>query len=163
MTSEKTSLVYNVNNRSISSRKVEFLMLSIPTSGVLGINQLVIIASLLDDFIGNFEHFIGVQWYWQFKGVDQTLTYVNTLGDIYTVTTNIIIIINIGFITQLVTSAVDVIHAIALPGLWIKLDSIPGRLSCIFCSTNILGKYIGQCSELCGAMHSYMPLTIIGI
>jgi heme/copper-type cytochrome/quinol oxidase subunit 2 len=59
----------------------------------------------------------------------------------------------------LVTSA-DVIHSWTIPSMGIKTDAIPGRLN--YLSTNILlsGVYYGQCSEICGSNHSFMPIVL---
>ncbi len=62
----------------------------------------------------------------------------------------------------LVTGA-DVLHSFAVPSLAVKIDAVPGRLN----QTNFLikrpGVYYGQCSEICGANHSFMPIVIEGV
>lgn len=54
----------------------------------------------------------------------------------------------------------DVIHSFAMPSLWIKIDAVPGRLNERFFRIEKPGVYFGQCSELCGARHGYMPIVI---
>ncbi len=54
----------------------------------------------------------------------------------------------------------DVIHAFAVPSLWFKIDAVPGRLNERTMTINEPGIYYGQCSELCGAKHGYMPIAI---
>ena len=61
---------------------------------------------------------------------------------------------------RLQTTASDVIHAFAVPSLWFKLDAVPGRLNEKQLIINKPGVYFGQCSELCGARHGYMPITV---
>jgi cytochrome c oxidase subunit 2 len=61
---------------------------------------------------------------------------------------------------RLQTTAADVIHAFAVPSLWFKLDAVPGRLNEKQLIINKPGVYFGQCSELCGARHGYMPIAI---
>ena len=65
-------------------------------------------------------------------------------------------------IRVLVTGA-DVLHSFALPSLGVKLDAVPGRLN----QTNFLlkrpGLFYGQCSEICGANHSFMPIVVEGV
>ena len=65
-------------------------------------------------------------------------------------------------IRVLVTGA-DVLHSFALPSLGVKLDAVPGRLN----QTNFLLKrprlFYGQCSEICGANHSFMPIVVEGV
>lgn len=58
------------------------------------------------------------------------------------------------------TTASDVIHAFAVPSLWFKLDAVPGRLNEKALTITKPGVYFGQCSELCGARHGYMPISV---
>lgn len=58
------------------------------------------------------------------------------------------------------TTAADVIHSWAVPALWFKLDAIPGRLNEKLLTINEPGIYYGQCSELCGVKHAYMPIAV---
>lgn len=58
------------------------------------------------------------------------------------------------------TTASDVIHAFAVPSLWFKLDAVPGRLNEKSLTITKPGVYFGQCSELCGARHAYMPIAV---
>lgn len=58
------------------------------------------------------------------------------------------------------TTAADVIHSFAVPSLWFKLDAVPGRLNEKQLVINKPGVYFGQCSELCGARHGYMPIAV---
>lgn len=61
---------------------------------------------------------------------------------------------------RLQTTGADVIHAFAIPALWFKLDSVPGRINEKVLFIKEPGVYFGQCSELCGARHGYMPIVI---
>nr|YP_010736688.1 cytochrome c oxidase subunit II [Heterophrynus longicornis]WEM34672.1 cytochrome c oxidase subunit 2 [Heterophrynus longicornis] len=54
----------------------------------------------------------------------------------------------------------DVIHSWAIPSLGLKMDAVPGRLNQIFTSINRTGLFFGQCSEICGANHSFMPIVL---
>jgi cytochrome c oxidase subunit II len=58
------------------------------------------------------------------------------------------------------TTAADVIHAFAVPALWFKLDAVPGRLNEKSLTITKPGVYFGQCSELCGARHGFMPIAV---
>lgn len=70
------------------------------------------------------------------------------------------VVLPVGVPIRLVTTATDVIHSWAVPAFWIKLDAIPGRLN----ETSFIipkeGVYFGQCSELCGARHAFMPIAV---
>ena len=57
-------------------------------------------------------------------------------------------------------TAADVIHSFAVPSLWFKLDAVPGRLNEKAVTITKPGLYFGQCSELCGVRHGYMPIAI---
>ena len=57
-------------------------------------------------------------------------------------------------------TAADVIHSFAVPSLWFKIDAVPGRLNERVLQIDEPGIYYGQCSELCGARHGYMPITV---
>ena len=58
------------------------------------------------------------------------------------------------------TTGADVIHSFAVPSLWFKLDAVPGRLNEKALTITKPGVYYGQCSELCGARHGFMPITV---
>ncbi len=58
------------------------------------------------------------------------------------------------------TTGSDVIHAFSVPSLWFKLDAVPGRLNEKALTITKPGVYYGQCSELCGARHGFMPITV---
>jgi cytochrome c oxidase subunit II len=58
------------------------------------------------------------------------------------------------------TTAADVIHSFAVPSLWFKLDAVPGRLNEKSLTITKPGVYFGQCSELCGARHGFMPIAV---
>jgi hypothetical protein len=60
---------------------------------------------------------------------------------------------------RLQTIGADVIHSFAVPSLWFKLDAVPGRINELL-TVKEPGVYYGQCSELCGARHGYMPIVV---
>ena len=61
---------------------------------------------------------------------------------------------------RLQVTAADVIHSFAVPSLWFKMDAVPGRLNERIFQVDEPGVYYGQCSELCGARHGYMPIVV---
>ncbi|WBY17768.1 cytochrome c oxidase subunit II [Erythrobacteraceae bacterium WH01K] len=69
-------------------------------------------------------------------------------------------VVPVGVPLRIQTTAADVIHSFAVPSLWFKLDAVPGRLNERLLTINEPGIYYGQCSELCGARHGYMPIAI---
>jgi heme/copper-type cytochrome/quinol oxidase subunit 2 len=64
---------------------------------------------------------------------------------------------------RFLVSASDVLHSFAVPELGFKVDAVPGRLNQIVLFINRPGIYYGQCSELCGANHAFMPIVIEGV
>nr|CAM33303.1 cytochrome oxidase subunit II [Meligethes erysimicola]CAM33304.1 cytochrome oxidase subunit II [Meligethes sp. 2 near longulus ADB-2007] len=115
---------------------------------------------------------IGHQWYWSYEYSD----FSNIEFDSYMIPMNemksfnfrlldvdnrIIIPFN-SQIRMLVTSA-DVIHSWTIPSIGVKIDATPGRLNQISFSTNRSGLFFGQCSEICGANHSFMPIVLESI
>ena len=69
-------------------------------------------------------------------------------------------VVPIGEDIRLQSIGADVIHSFAMPSLWIKIDAVPGRLNERFFRIEKPGVYFGQCRELCGARHGYMPIVI---
>jgi cytochrome c oxidase subunit 2 len=69
-------------------------------------------------------------------------------------------VLPVGVPIRLITTANDVIHSWAVPAFWIKLDAIPGRLNETSFTIDKPGLYFGQCSELCGARHAFMPIAV---
>ncbi|KAH0446127.1 hypothetical protein IEQ34_025037 [Dendrobium chrysotoxum] len=66
----------------------------------------------------------------------------------------------VGTIIRMLTVSTDVIHSFAVPSLGIKVDALPGRLNQTTVLINRLGTFYGQCSELCGAYHAFMPIRV---
>jgi cytochrome c oxidase subunit 2 len=69
-------------------------------------------------------------------------------------------VVPVGVELRIQTTASDVIHAFAVPSLWFKLDAVPGRLNEKTLTITKPGVYFGQCSELCGARHGFMPIAV---
>ncbi len=67
-----------------------------------------------------------------------------------------------GAVVKIITTSNDVIHSFAVPAFWIKMDAVPGRLNETWFKVpaNKTGVYFGQCSELCGARHGFMPIAV---
>lgn len=61
---------------------------------------------------------------------------------------------------RLIITAADVLHSWAVPALGVKMDGCPGRLNQVSLYLNRTGTFYGQCSELCGVNHSFMPIVV---
>lgn len=110
------------------------------------------------------QHRVGVvghQWYWEYiVGGGVLDAYMDTNGEIRGLDVdNRLVVSSVGVVGAVVTSA-DVIHSWAVPGLGVKIDCIPGRLNRILFEVLTPGVYYGQCSELCGIMHSFIPIAV---
>ena len=70
------------------------------------------------------------------------------------------LVIPAGKVVKFLVTSNDVIHAFALPAFWTKIDANPGRINETWVKVDRPGVYFGQCSELCGARHGYMPIAI---
>jgi cytochrome c oxidase subunit 2 len=70
------------------------------------------------------------------------------------------IVVPVGAVVKFMVTADDVIHAFAVPAFWTKIDANPGRLNEVWAKVERPGVYFGQCSELCGARHAYMPIAV---
>nr|QZZ81971.1 cytochrome c oxidase subunit 2 [Polyplax reclinata] len=62
--------------------------------------------------------------------------------------------------TRLLVTSADVIHSWAVPSFGVKVDAVPGRINQLGFIPKQVGEYFGQCSEVCGAMHSFMPISV---
>ncbi|MFN3815732.1 cytochrome c oxidase subunit II [Brevundimonas sp.] len=69
-------------------------------------------------------------------------------------------VVPVGQVVQLLVTASDVIHAVALPAFGLKTDAIPGRVNETWFRADRTGVFYGQCSELCGVDHAFMPIQI---
>ena len=69
-------------------------------------------------------------------------------------------VIPVGREIRLLATSNDVIHSFAVPAFWAKIDAVPGRLNEITFKVEKEGVYFGQCSELCGARHAFMPIAV---
>ena len=69
-------------------------------------------------------------------------------------------VIPAGKVVKFIVTADDVIHSFAMPAFWIKQDANPGQLHETWAKVDRPGVYFGQCSELCGARHGFMPIAI---
>nr|YP_010735475.1 cytochrome c oxidase subunit II [Deroceras laeve]WEI33066.1 cytochrome c oxidase subunit 2 [Deroceras laeve] len=65
-----------------------------------------------------------------------------------------------GVASSVITTSSDVIHAWALPSMGVKMDAVPGRLNSMGMFPEYSGVFYGQCSEICGANHSFMPIVL---
>ncbi len=112
----------------------------------------------------------GYQWYWgytypdngDFEIISNMLDESEALarGEPNQLAVDNRMVVPAGVPIRLQTTGADVIHSFAVPSLWFKLDAVPGRLNERMLVIEEPGVYYGQCSELCGARHAFMPITV---
>nr|ALJ78652.1 cytochrome c oxidase subunit II [Amolops tuberodepressus] len=112
---------------------------------------------------------IGHQWYWSYEysdftnlGFDSYMVQSKDLqpGHFRLLEVDNRMITPIGTATRILITAEDVLHSWAVPALGVKSDAIPGRLNQPSFLAAHPGIYYGQCSEICGANHSFMPIVV---
>nr|QOJ44737.1 cytochrome c oxidase subunit II [Allobates aff. magnussoni AR-2020] len=115
---------------------------------------------------------IGHQWYWSYEYSDFTNlsfdSYMIPSKDLSPGQFRLLEVDNrmttpIGVTTRALITAEDVLHSWAVPSLGVKIDAIPGRLNQTSFMIARPGVYYGQCSEICGANHSFMPIVVESI
>nr|AOY39069.1 cytochrome c oxidase subunit 2 [Rhizophagus dispar] len=115
---------------------------------------------------------IGHQWYWSYEYSDfkniEFDSYMIPINDMKPFNFRLLDVDNrmvIPFESQirLLVTSTDVIHSWTIPALGVKIDATPGRLNQVSFSTNRSGLFFGQCSEICGANHSFMPIVMESI
>jgi len=112
----------------------------------------------------------GYQWYWGYTYPDnggfEVISNMSTeeaaaaAGEPHQLAVDERMVVPVGVPIRLQTTGSDVIHAFGIPSLWFKIDAVPGRINERTLTINEPGIYYGQCMELCGARHGYMPIAI---
>ncbi len=115
----------------------------------------------------------GEQWYWNYEYVDQGVAFdSNMLNDdeiaalkpgqprLLAVNNELVVPVNTTVRMQITASPSGVIHAFAVPSFGIKVDAVPGRLNETWFNSRETGMFYGQCSELCGKDHAFMPIGV---
>ena len=112
----------------------------------------------------------GNQWYWTYKYPDNgDIEVISNMlpdekadanGEPRKLAADYRMVVPVGEPIRFQTTGADVIHSFAVPSLWFKIDAVPGKLNEKQLIINEPGVYYGQCSELCGARHGYMPIAI---
>jgi cytochrome c oxidase subunit 2 len=112
---------------------------------------------------------LGYQWYWGYEypdhgglAFDATMKEAEDLGEgeLRLLTTDEVLYVPVDTKIRLLVTGMDVIHAWAIPAFGIKLDGVPGRVNEAWFQVDKPGTYYGQCSELCGSRHGFMPIMV---
>ena len=110
----------------------------------------------------------GYQWYWGYEYPDENIIFDSYMIDekdlkegqprLLTVDNEVYVPVN--KVVKVMITANDVLHAWALPSFGVKRDAVPGRINETWFKADRTGTFYGQCSELCGIKHAYMPITV---
>lgn len=112
----------------------------------------------------------GYQWYWGYTYPDQKIDEITSTrmpeaeakayGVPYPLAAENPMVVPVGKVVRVLVTGADVIHAFAMPAFGDKIDAIPGRINQTWFKAEKIGIYYGQCSELCGIDHAFMPIQI---
>ena len=114
----------------------------------------------------------GYQWYWGYEYVDHDFGFDSVMlqkdeladygyaPDEYLLATDTAVVVPVGATVVMQLTGADVIHSWTIPAFGVKQDAVPGRLAELWFAAEKEGIYFGQCSELCGQAHAYMPITV---
>ena len=114
---------------------------------------------------------VGHQWYWSYEYSDvdeESIEFDSYMiptsdleeGDLRLLEVDNRIVVPVNTQVRVVITGADVIHCFAVPSLGVKADAIPGRLNQVSFLAKRPGTYYGQCSEICGSDHSFMPIVV---
>jgi cytochrome c oxidase subunit 2 len=112
---------------------------------------------------------IGNQWYWEYEYPDHGVQLVSNIlsdddarrrGEPRLLAVDERMVVPVGATVKVIVTSNDVIHSWGVPAFWAKIDAVPGRLNETWFRADRPGLYYGQCFELCGARHAYMPIAV---
>jgi len=110
----------------------------------------------------------GKQWFWSYSYPDDKFEFDSVMvqdkdlkpGQPRLLTVDNEMVVPVNKVVRVLTTGADVIHSFAIPSFGIKIDAIPGRVNETWFKAEREGTYHGQCSELCGRDHAFMPITV---
>ena len=114
----------------------------------------------------------GNQWYWTYEYIDDEFRFDSFMlqrdqleeygytQNQYLLATDTAVVVPVGKTIVMQVTGSDVIHSWTIPAFGVKQDAVPGRLAELWFNADRDGVYFGQCSELCGKDHAYMPITV---
>ena len=111
---------------------------------------------------------VGYQWYWGYEYPDENIIFESYMieekdlepGQPRLLSVDNEIVVPVNKVVKVLITANDVLHAWALPSFGVKRDAVPGRINETWFKADRTGTLYGQCSELCGIKHAFMPITV---
>lgn len=170
-------IIFNIISNSFSSRfliegqEIETIWTIIPAITLIFITipSLRLLYILDESFSPSITvKIIGHQWYWSYEFSDFNIEFDSFIIPSHEIKENSFrlldvdnrIVIPFNSHIKFLISSADVIHSWALPSLGIKIDAVPGRLNQSFSFSSRPGLFFGQCSEICGANHRFIPISL---
>ena len=138
------------------------IIIAIPSFRLLYVSETIPKADLTIKAIGN-------QWYWSYEYPDygDIVFDANMLNDdelsdpkLRLLETDTQIVVPVNKVVKLQITSNDVLHAWTIPAFGVKMDAVPGKLNETWFKANKKGIFYGQCSELCGPKHAFMPINV---
>ncbi|MBS0412690.1 MAG: cytochrome c oxidase subunit II, partial [Proteobacteria bacterium] len=112
----------------------------------------------------------GRQWNWDYEYPDQKISaYTSTLMDKatadskhvpYMLASSAPLVVPVGKVVRVLVTGEDVIHSFSVPAFGVKIDAVPGRVNQTWFKSDLTGTFYGQCSQLCGVDHAFMPIEV---
>ena len=105
----------------------------------------------------------GHQWYWHYESSDLasiSFDSYSSRGPLTNLSTDTSLCVPSQINVRFLVTASDVLHSWTVPAFGLKADAVPGRLNSLTTVLDRSGVYYGQCSEICGANHSFMPISV---
>jgi len=111
---------------------------------------------------------IGYQWYWGYEYPDENIVFDSYMieekdleaGQPRLLAVDNVVVVPVNKVVKVLITANDVLHAWALPAFGVKRDAMPGRVNETWFKAEREGTFYGQCSELCGIKHAFMPIEV---
>ena len=111
---------------------------------------------------------IGYQWYWGYEYPDENIIFDSYMieekdlqdGQPRLLAVDNVVVVPVNKVVKVLITANDVLHAWALPAFGVKRDAMPGRINETWFKAEREGTFYGQCSELCGIKHAFMPIEV---
>jgi cytochrome c oxidase subunit 2 len=138
------------------------IIIAIPSFRILYTSETIPDSDLTIKAIGN-------QWYWSYEypdhgdfSFDATMLQDHELSspDLRLLETDTQIVVPVNKVVKLLITSNDVLHAWTIPAFAVKKDAVPGRLNETWFKAEKTGTFYGQCSELCGPKHAFMPINV---
>jgi cytochrome c oxidase subunit 2 len=110
----------------------------------------------------------GYQWYWGYAYPDQKIDEIistvtpeeKTTPQLYRLAADNPMVVPVGQVVRVLVTGADVIHSFSVPAFGVKIDAIPGRVNETWFKAEQTGQFYGQCSQLCGINHAFMPIQV---